>query len=306
MGNLRANQEETEEATRAADVHDLIAQLPERYDTPAEERGERLLGGQRQRVGWREPYCGTPRSSFWTKPPRRSIRGTEAAILNTLERAAPAPHHRLGDISLKLRDQRGPHPGYGSRLACRTGQPRTTVGGGWRLPPHVGKSRPASRWTRHATRPRSRSNAWARSARSTECPTRCSPKREPCSAPKSIQPAASSTGRQLWRVALRHRARKRGTADGKERRRCPSRGGFAGGGAFGESSLLESEPESETRPDRRALRVPHPQAREIPVPAAKRSRVRAVLLVLPAAACTCEARICWLSGDRPKGGNSVT
>ena len=50
LGNLRANQEETEEATRAADVHDLIAQLPEGYDTPAEERGERLLGGQRQRV----------------------------------------------------------------------------------------------------------------------------------------------------------------------------------------------------------------------------------------------------------------
>jgi ABC-type transport system involved in Fe-S cluster assembly fused permease/ATPase subunit len=57
LGNLEATQEEIEEATRAAEVHDFIAELPEGYDTLAGERGGRLSGSASV---W--PCFGTRRS----------------------------------------------------------------------------------------------------------------------------------------------------------------------------------------------------------------------------------------------------
>lgn len=49
-GNLDASQEDVEEATRIAQIHDFIAGLPAGYDTEIGERGVGLSGGQRQRV----------------------------------------------------------------------------------------------------------------------------------------------------------------------------------------------------------------------------------------------------------------
>ena len=45
-----ATDEEVEEAARAAQVHDLIASLPEGYDTVVGERGYRFSGGEKQRI----------------------------------------------------------------------------------------------------------------------------------------------------------------------------------------------------------------------------------------------------------------
>src|SRR4029077_17490544 len=45
-----ATDEEIEDAARAAQVHELIASLPEGYDTLVGERGYRFSGGEQQRI----------------------------------------------------------------------------------------------------------------------------------------------------------------------------------------------------------------------------------------------------------------
>ncbi|MBF9047071.1 ATP-binding cassette domain-containing protein [Rhodobacterales bacterium LSUCC0031] len=50
-GRADASQAEIEAAARAARIHDFIAALPEGYDTPVGERGLKLSGGEKQRVG---------------------------------------------------------------------------------------------------------------------------------------------------------------------------------------------------------------------------------------------------------------
>lgn len=50
-GRDGATREEVEQAARAAAIHDFILSLPEGYDTPVGERGLKLSGGEKQRVG---------------------------------------------------------------------------------------------------------------------------------------------------------------------------------------------------------------------------------------------------------------
>ena len=50
-GRDGATQEEIEAAARAARIHDFIMQLPQGYETQVGERGLKLSGGEKQRVG---------------------------------------------------------------------------------------------------------------------------------------------------------------------------------------------------------------------------------------------------------------
>jgi ABC-type transport system involved in Fe-S cluster assembly fused permease/ATPase subunit len=50
-GRDGASQNEIEDAARAAQIHDFIVALPEGYDTAVGERGLKLSGGEKQRVG---------------------------------------------------------------------------------------------------------------------------------------------------------------------------------------------------------------------------------------------------------------
>ena len=50
-GRPEASFAEIEAAARAADIHDFIHSLPEGYDTAVGERGLKLSGGEKQRVG---------------------------------------------------------------------------------------------------------------------------------------------------------------------------------------------------------------------------------------------------------------
>ena len=56
-----ATDEEIEEAARAAQIHDLIAALPEGYDTLVGERGYRFSGGEKQRIAIARTCCATRR-----------------------------------------------------------------------------------------------------------------------------------------------------------------------------------------------------------------------------------------------------
>ncbi|HEX5661151.1 MAG TPA: ABC transporter ATP-binding protein [Polyangiales bacterium] len=50
FGRPGASREQIELAARAAHAHDFITRLPQGYDTPVGERGERLSGGERKRI----------------------------------------------------------------------------------------------------------------------------------------------------------------------------------------------------------------------------------------------------------------
>ena len=50
LGNPKATDEEVKAAARAAQCEELIAKLPQGYDTPAGEAGKRLSGGEKQRI----------------------------------------------------------------------------------------------------------------------------------------------------------------------------------------------------------------------------------------------------------------
>ncbi|MCZ8515536.1 ABC transporter ATP-binding protein [Paenibacillus filicis] len=56
-----ASREEIEEACRQAYIHDVIAALPEGYDTTVGERGHRLSGGERQRLAIARAILKNPR-----------------------------------------------------------------------------------------------------------------------------------------------------------------------------------------------------------------------------------------------------
>jgi ATP-binding cassette subfamily B protein len=58
---LNATQAELEAACKAANIHEFIAALPERYDTVVGERGYRLSGGEKQRLALARVILKDPR-----------------------------------------------------------------------------------------------------------------------------------------------------------------------------------------------------------------------------------------------------
>src|SRR3954469_18031645 len=77
-----ATDEEVEEAARAAQVHELIASLPEGYDTLVGERGYRFSGGEKQRIAIAR--------TILRNPPVLVLDEATSALDNETERAVQA------------------------------------------------------------------------------------------------------------------------------------------------------------------------------------------------------------------------
>jgi ATP-binding cassette subfamily B protein len=85
-GRPGAAAHEIEAAARAANAHDFIVALPHGYDTPVGERGMRLSGGERQRVALARAFLKDAPILILDEPTSSVDVGTEAAILEALER----------------------------------------------------------------------------------------------------------------------------------------------------------------------------------------------------------------------------
>jgi ATP-binding cassette subfamily B protein len=88
LGKSGATDAEVEEAARAAELHDIVLQMREGYETVVGERGGRLSGGQRQRVAIASALIRDPSLIILDEATSALDPGTEAAINDTLERVS--------------------------------------------------------------------------------------------------------------------------------------------------------------------------------------------------------------------------
>jgi ATP-binding cassette subfamily B protein len=98
-----ASDEEIEEAARAARIHDLIASLPDGYDTIVGERGYRFSGGEKQRMAIARTILRNPPVLVLDEATSALDTQTERAVQEALDRLAEerttiAIAHRLSTI----------------------------------------------------------------------------------------------------------------------------------------------------------------------------------------------------------------
>ncbi|MGR3270354.1 ABC transporter ATP-binding protein/permease [Thalassococcus profundi] len=103
-GREGANQSEIEDAARAAQIHDFIEGLPRGYDTMVGERGLKLSGGEKQRVGIARTLLKDPPILLLDEATSALDTETEAEIQGALRLAAKGRSvitiaHRLSTIS---------------------------------------------------------------------------------------------------------------------------------------------------------------------------------------------------------------
>ncbi len=102
-GQEGATQAQIEKAARAARIHDFILSLPEGYDTQVGERGLKLSGGEKQRVGIARTLLKDPRILLLDEATSALDTGTEQGIQESLRamgqgRTVLTIAHRLSTI----------------------------------------------------------------------------------------------------------------------------------------------------------------------------------------------------------------
>jgi ATP-binding cassette, subfamily B, bacterial len=103
IGNRSASDQDVEAAAKAAEIHDTIMTMPDRYETVVGDRGGRLSGGQRQRIAIARAIVRKPSILLLDEATSALDPATEALINATLAklsvgRTVLSVTHRLASV----------------------------------------------------------------------------------------------------------------------------------------------------------------------------------------------------------------